>query len=381
MISALFPEALVRLSAQHRVVLVSGTNGKTTTTLLLARALSSGFPVISNSDGANLTSGLLATLAAHARSGPSTAVLEVDEVALVPVLRQVRVELLLLLNLSRDQLDRTSEVTDHIRAWGAALAGAPETQIVANADDALVVLAVLTARPHGEGVVWVGAGKPFRQDTTTCPRCNARWDNTVLAWSCAACGFSRPELSWDLDGDELLYAGERFAVGLRLPGRANTSNAAMATAAACALGIPLADALACMRDVQNVEGRYATATISGHPLRLLLAKNPAGWVEALEQSHHVQGPVIIAINARDADGLDPSWLWDVPFEQLQGRTVIAIGERVTDLAVRLTYANLSHQVAPNLRAAIELLPAGPADIIANYTAFVTARELLSAGAR
>ena len=293
------PDVLVRLSAPHRLVLVSGTNGKTTTTLLLSRALSVLGPVISNSDGANLVSGLVSTLLAEGRRGPAIAVLEVDEVALVSVLDRVEPAVLVLLNLSRDQLDRTSEVRDHVRAWTAAVAGVPGTVVIANADDALVVAAVLGGRPDAHDVVWVRGGKFFRDDVSVCPRCGGLWDADAPDWRCDDCGLARPPATWRLDSNGAARVdGEAFQFDLALPGRANASNALFAAAAARQLTVPVETALKCMVEVHEVEGRYARASVAGRDLRLLLAKNPAGWLEALEQLEDSRRAVVVAINAR-----------------------------------------------------------------------------------
>jgi UDP-N-acetylmuramyl tripeptide synthase len=376
-LDALLPQALTVLSSRHRVVLVSGTNGKTTTTLLISHALADNRSVLSNSDGANLTSGILTTLASAAARRNHVAVFEVDEVALIKVLEQVEAEVLVLLNLSRDQLDRTSEVTEHMRAWRGALMAAPDVVVIANGDDALVVNAVLGARPESASVVWVAAGKPFRADASACPRCNAPWDANALQWACDACGLRRPSCRWELDGAHtLILDGQRIPLQLNLPGRANASNAVIAAAAATTLGVSLDKAVERMREVHDVAGRYARTTLGGRDLRLLLAKNPAGWLEALQQVAEVPGPVLLAVNARDADGLDPSWLWDVPFEALQGRSVVAIGERAADLAVRLKYAHVEHTVAPDVETGLALLPPAPTDILANYTAFTEIRRTL-----
>jgi UDP-N-acetylmuramyl tripeptide synthase len=372
---ALMPEALGVLAARHRLVLVSGTNGKTTTTLLLTRALGARTRVISNSDGANLTSGLVSTLLGHGKE-PAVAVLEVDEVALVQVLAQVRPEVVVLMNLSRDQLDRTSEVRDHLRAWTAAVAGSDGTAIVANADDAHVVAAVRGGRPDGRDVVWVAGGKFFRDDAAVCPGCSAAWDGEALDWHCGGCGLSRPAAAWKLDAQGARVDGKILPLDLKLPGRANASNALMAAAAAHVLGVPAAVALQRMSSVQEVEGRYARTCVEGRELRLLLAKNPAGWIEALEQLEGSGGPVVLSINAQGPDGHDPSWLWDVPLERLRGRLVIATGERAPDLAVRLSYAGVDHAVAKHVRAALALVPQGACDVVANYTAFVAARREL-----
>lgn len=370
----LVPDALSRLAAGYQVVLVSGTNGKTTTTRLLAQAAGRVDAVVSNSDGANLTTGLVSTLM-DAPSRHGIAVLEVDEVALETVLSTVEPQLLVLLNLSRDQLDRTTEVRDHVARWSRALSTTDRVTVVANCDDALVVAAVLAARPDGHGVRWVGAGKHYRGDSRLCPSCDAAWEPDAEHWHCSACGLSRPEPSWALVGDDLVTDGVVRPLRMLLPGRANASNAVMAAAAADLLGAPLDDVLVLMRTVEQVQGRYAVLRVDDHEVLLLLAKNPAGWLEALEQLPPAV-PVVVTVNARAADGVDVSWLWDVPFERLRGRTVVASGERASDVSVRLAYAEVPHHTEAQPRTALAWLPAGRCAVVGNYTAFVAARAAL-----
>ena len=373
------PGALRELARPHRVVLISGTNGKTTTTRLLAASLATAVPVVSNSDGSNLVAGLTTALLQPGLQ-PGTAVLEVDEIALPAAVAQCDPVLVVLLNLSRDQLDRTGEVASHVVRWSAALAGCPTTAVMANADDPLVVAAVLAARPAADLVTWVAAGQPWRRDFTVCPRCRQAWHPAPVEWACEACGLRRPEPTWALQGRDVVGPdGRSEPLGLALPGRANAANAVVALAAAAALGVPTEPALARMRLVVDVEGRYQVRHVGEHQVRLLLAKNPAGWLEALDEVGQSDRPVVIAINARTADGTDPSWLWDVPLAGLAGRLVVASGERAADLAVRLHYAEVSHTVIPDLGQALASLPPGPCDLLANYTAFVRAlRELTPA---
>jgi UDP-N-acetylmuramyl tripeptide synthase len=154
-------------------------------------------------------------------------------------------------------------------------------------------------------------------------------------------------------------------------------NASMALAAAAAMGADPAPAAAALSDVDDVAGRYRTAHVGATEVRLLLAKNPAGWVEALDMLAPAPQPVIVSINARIADGHDPSWLWDVPFERLGGRFVVATGQRRLDLAVRLRYAEVEHVVATSLAEAVQACDAPHVDVAANYTAFQEHLEELS----
>jgi UDP-N-acetylmuramyl tripeptide synthase len=135
------------------------------------------------------------------------------------------------------------------------------------------------------------------------------------------------------------------------------------------MGIDPDVAVAALASVEDVAGRYRRATLGDTRVRLLMAKNPAGWQEAIDMLAEPPRPVVAAINARIADGRDPSWLWDVPFEALAGRRVVAIGERRHDLAVRLHYAEVDHEVADDLPRALALLGSAEVDYIGNYTAF------------
>jgi lipid II isoglutaminyl synthase (glutamine-hydrolysing) len=381
---AIDPHALERLSAGRQVSLVSGTNGKTTTTKLLASALAAGDGgnVVTNLLGANLPTGLAAALASGSPGAP--AVLEVDEAWLASVAARVRPSLLLLLNLSRDQLDRNNEVRHVAQRWREACRQfLPGAVVVANADDPLVAWAAGAA----ERVTWVGAGLRWKSDASGCPRCGgpvifseatgeaaAPPEGPGPGWQCTSCGFARPALDvWLEDGasgaSAVLSTGARFAVRLQLPGRCNHANAVVALAGALSLGRDPASALGAMATVNDVVGRYSTVEVNGTRARLLLAKNPAGWAEVFDMLLPPPSPVVVAINARTADGHDPSWLWDVPFELLRGRRVVATGERGLDLAVRLHYAEVDHVRVASPREAVQAAGAPEVDVVANYTAF------------
>jgi len=366
------PGLLRRLAVDRPVALVSGTNGKTTTTRLLAAAVGATGPVATSTAGANLPPGLAVALAIAPPGAP--AVLEVDEAYLPVVAEATHPRVVALLNLSRDQLDRVGEVRMMAGRWRRALGGL-ETTVVANADDPLVAWAAGSAPK----VIWVGAGLLWRSDAVGCPSCDGRivFDGDGPGWSCA-CGFGRPQPDVRLTGDELLLAdGRRIGLGLALPGRANRANGAIAAVAAGVLGVDVGDAVRAMAGVDDVEGRYAVAHHDGTRARLLLAKNPAGWTELLDLIDGESTPVVVGINARIADGHDPSWLWDVGFERLAGRLVVATGERRRDLAVRLRYAGVAHLTVGNQLDALTASGAPSVEYVGNYTAFQDLRRLLS----
>jgi UDP-N-acetylmuramyl tripeptide synthase len=175
--------------------------------------------------------------------------------------------------------------------------------------------------------------------------------------------------------------GRRHELSLALPGRFNRANALLAAVAAEACGIDAMLALDAMASVQEVAGRFTVRSFGAVQARLMLAKNPAGWDELLDLVAGSPGPLVVSINARVADGADPSWLWDVPFERLAGRTVVATGDRYRDLSVRLQYAEVAHTSEPSpVGAVASAASGGPdvlVDVIGNYTAF---HDLLGAPA-
>jgi len=253
---------------------------------------------------------------------------------------------------------------------------------------------VAWAASAGRHVTWVATGQRWRSDATTCGACGGRvqWEPVVAAggsagpsapsWACTTCGFSRPQPQVSLVGEELELAdGRRLPVRLQLPGWCNLANAAMATAGAAVLGVHPEAALEAMAAVGTVAGRYQVVDVDGVKVRLLLAKNPAGWAETLDLVRPAPLPMVIGINARVADGRDPSWLWDVPFERLAGRLVVATGDRGRDLAVRLRYAGVDHRFLAGYGEAVRIAGSVEVDLAANYTSFQDARRALLAHPR
>ena len=371
-ILAVDPGALSGLSKGHRIALVSGTNGKTTTTSLLRTALATTGPVVTNLLGANLPAGVAGALAGGPAGAP--AALEVDEAWLGRVAAATDPVAVALLNLSRDQLDRNNEVRRLASTWRTSFQGSG-AKLVANADDPLVVWGAGLA----SHVSWVGAGLPWTDDAAGCPACGGRISfDPAGAWACGSCDFARPDLDAWLEGQDLVSSdGSRTPLPSALPGRANRANAAMAIVVSEAFGIARSAAASAMASVSDVVGRYSTVRVGGTEARLLLAKNPAGWLEVFDVLRPAPMPVVVAINARIADGRDPSWLWDVPFERLAGRVVYASGERSRDLAVRLHYAGVDHVHEPDPVAAIRSAQASSIDVVGNYTSFQDIRARLS----
>ena len=365
---AVAPWAARELSCGRESVLVSGTNGKTTTTAFLTAMLRTVGPVTSNEDGANTPAGIVHALAQ--RPATPRVVLETDEAWVPWTLQETGAGTIVLLNLSRDQLHRHHEVAALSATWATALEDAEH--VVANIDDPAVVHAANSAARQ----TWVAAGSSWTGDLLTCPRCGRECQVEGIDWWCT-CGLRRPEPEWWLDGDSMAGHGMRLRLDVALPGRASRSNAAMAMAAAIELSVPPETAARALPEIRSVGGRFQVFEHDGRHLRLLLAKNPAGWAEALELVSGSLSPLVLAFNSAGVDGRDPSWLYDVPFAKVGDRPLVVTGTRATDMEVRLEMEELSDvSRAPSVLAALELLPQGDVDVVANYTAFQDARREL-----
>ena len=348
------PDLLALLAAGRRVVLVTGTNGKTTTTRLITAALGTlGQDVATNAFGANMEAGLAAALG-QAPDAP-IAVLEVDEKYLPAVLAATRAKVVALLNLSRDQMDRAAEIWLVARRWREALAAA--TQITS------------------------AAGQRWHEDSWCCPRCGSHLSRDDLGWRCGECEFARPPARWVLDGTSVIDSrGRVHDLALTLPGQANRANAVIALAVAEEFHVDAVQALPRLREVTSVAGRYTQVERNGRQVRLLLAKNPAGWLEAFDVLDQPPVPVLLSVNAQEPDGKDTSWLWDVDYRVLRGRPVFAAGERRLDLAVRLEADQVPFELAESVDDAVDRVDGGRLDVIANYTAFQQIRVALGRAA-
>ena len=364
------PTLFRRLLAGKRLGVVSGTNGKTTTTHLLTAALRASVAdprdVVTNTDGANLREGVVSALSTRPKA--PIAALEVDEQVVADVIRHGRPEVLIMLNFSRDQLDRHHEINALGRKWRQALveAGDEGPTVVANVNDPLVAWSAQPARK----VIWVDLGTDWSQDSALCPNCGSVLVHDEAGrWDCPGCELGEQVPDYRVDGDHVVMPdGERLRLDLQVPGRFNKGNAVCALAAAVEMGVYAPVAIKGMRTVQAPAGRFAIGSYGDTKARLVLAKNPAGWAESLLVMQ--SDPVILAIDSLIADGTDVSWLWDVDYEQLAGRRVIATGPRSADLAVRLSYAEVEHEVIPDVADALKGPFDGTVDVLATYSVFL-----------
>jgi UDP-N-acetylmuramyl tripeptide synthase len=361
------PDLLARLSAGRAIALVSATNGKSTTSTLLAAAVETLGRTAFNTTGSNMETGLVTALA-NDRTAPY-AVLEVDEAYLGPLAAATRPRVATLMNLSTDYLERGVRATRLARHWRETLAAAaaPLT-VVANADDPLVTWAAQAATD----VVWVAGAMWYRDVTELCRTCLVHLDRDGDRWWCARCGWARPEPAWSWDGELVRGPGGLVrSMGLELPGRAARSNALFALASAVAMGADPSAAADAIARVPGADGRYRPFRVGDHVVRLLLSKNPASWTEVVAYLEGAPGPTVFVIDSRGVGGKDCALIWEAPIEGLAGRPVVASGSRARDLALRLEVAGAIPTVVDDAVEAVRSLPPGEVTVAANYPAFLS----------
>jgi UDP-N-acetylmuramyl tripeptide synthase len=415
----LAPDAISRLGAQLQggSVIVSATNGKTTTAGMLAAALrAAGRVPVHNRAGSNMPWGVAtALLEQRGEEG----LFEVDEAWLPRIAAELEPRLIVLGNLFRDQLDRYGELEHLADEWAelvAALAG--RTGFALNADDPLIAdLGRDRDLARRAGVTYFGIDDPSQAlpelqhafDAKHCRRCGApyAYERAFVGhlghYSCPRCHADRPQADVaatrvDLEGMRGSRVTVRAPEGetelrLPLPGLYNVYNALAALTAALRLGIPLERAASALGEMEAVFGRVETIEVDGKAVSILLIKNPAGANEVLRTlllEAHTNGDrrgldLWIALNDRIADGRDVSWVWDADFELLAGqvRHVACAGTRAAEMAVRLKYAGLPPEAITVEEAIGRSLDRAVAEAdgslfaLPTYTALLELRNLLA----
>ncbi len=340
---AVDPSALSKLAANRDIVLVSGTNGKTTTTANLAKILADGTDesVSTSEFGANMTAGIASVL--MQQPAHRLVVLECDELYLPAMYDALKPKVIVLLNLSRDQLHRTGEVRKIANLWQNTFTG-DDVTLVIDRDDPFLEFA---ANQAGH-VLRVSFGGRRHPDAATCPQCANLLDWTTGDYACN-CGL----------GSTLA----QVRADHRLNGPAR--NTVLAIEAARLMGAIVPVELASDLTAQAPD-RIAKYDVSGVSVPTRLAKNPESWRGAL--AGITASNVILSVNARGIDGLDTSWLWDVDYSPLKGKTVICTGQRRLDAAYRLSVQGIAVEVAQDFAHAVEIA-GSDVEAIASYTAF------------
>jgi len=335
-ILSLYPNSIRLLSAEKSTVLVSGTNGKTSTTKSLSHIISSLGKVASNTTGSNLNWGVANALMNRA----PYAVLEVDELHLPNVIAETNPKVVLLLNLTRDQLHRMHEVKRVADRWHVAFTKATDTIFVIDVDDPFLNYATQSS----SHVITVSFGDHRHPDGSVCPSCG-KYMNWIGAIYDCSCG---------LNNKTAHHVFPNGAAGYR--------NAILANVAGEIMGAKPIDI-----DEKALE-RTITKQIDGSTATIRLTKNPASWTEALRGVD--SDNVVLILNARQVDGLDTSWLWDVSYASLKGKKVVVCGERGMDMAYRLHIEGIENTLVSTFEDAMSKFPAGSnVSVLAAYTAF------------
>ena len=330
------PEATSVLARKKIAILVSGTNGKTSTTHFLTKIVSQLGDVSTNSSGSNLNWGIANALSYAA----PYAVLEVDELHLSNTISAVKPKAVVLLNLSRDQLHRSHEVKRIADRWADAISSVKECTFVIDVDDPYLNFATR----NSTSVVRVSFGGRRHLDGAVCPACGKylNWDGGIYNCSCGLNNKNTDRTFQD--------------------GPSSYRNAILANVAGEIIGAP-------PLDIEfEAPDRVITKEISGSSAIIRLAKNPASWIEALQSVN--SNNVVLMVNAREVDGFDTSWLWDISFVSLQRKKVIVCGERGLDLSYRLHIEGVENTLVKSFEEAIEVFPVGSnISALASYTAF------------
>ena len=404
----LHPQILTLLTQQIKYgsIIIAGTNGKTTTSLLLRDILErDGRTVVHNEAGANLVNGLITTLLERTsltgRLKADFGILEVDENVIPIVLPQIKPKYIITLNLFRDQLDRYGEIDNITRKWGEAIAKLPsDTTLIVNGDDpALAYLGQQAATGSNPiQVKYFGLSQPelyldeipHAVDSTYCPACGTalNYRGVYLShqgdYDCPNCSFTKSGLSIDS------RAWPQVLIGVY-----NKYNTLAAVTTMESIGVSRPVILDTISNFKAAFGRSEEIMYDGKKVRILLTKNPASMNETIRAVNQVKleggGSVsLMVLNDRIADGADVSWIWDVDTEKYvqSGGTIVISGDRVFDMALRLEYSKtdpsrdakliVKEDLTRAIDTAIKLTPPNEIlHIIPTYTAMLDVREILT----
>ncbi len=408
------PNLLGYLAKDVTVILVTGTNGKTTTSRMIEQGLAdSGISFFANKSGANLLSGVTAEFAMHStlsgRCKYPYALIETDEAAFKAISTYVRAAAVVVTNVFRDQLDRYGEVTHTLENIRIGLSHCPDAVVCLNADDSLTASLAFSMENR---VVFYGVDGPIYasrveelSDAPYCIRCKHEYEYDYVTYGhmggyrCPNCGYARPApevsvrrvYSTDETGSRVQIAedGAEYDAFVNLPGGYNIYNACAAMACGRALGLDAATFAGSLAAFSCGFGRMEKFEVGKTSLRMILIKNPAGCNQVLNFLTNTKEPSVfaVALNDRAQDGRDVSWIWDVDFEkvaQMGDRLarLLVSGVRAGDMALRFKYAGVPPEKLAVIEDYDELLKTcaaqdKPVYIMPTYTAMLGLRDRLS----
>lgn len=409
------PNIIAELSDNLRfgVIIITGTNGKTTTAKMLAAILQeSGLEVIYNFAGSNLSRGIASTLIFNSNlRGTKTrgdiAIFEVDEATMPEITTKVEPRVVLVTNLFRDQLDRYGELDKTAEIIGNSIKNLTNTTVVLNADDPLVA----NLSTYNPNVAYFGMSHETKStqskgaiDSKNCLACGAnlnfltRYFGHLGIYECQKCGFTRPDPTYTLENSKLAVdKSEGYFVGpdirtklkINIPGLYNLYNALAAAAVAHVLHVPYGEISRALESVSAAFGRMEKITVGNKNILILLVKNPTGFTQGIETLTYDKKPknLLLALNDNFADGTDVSWIWDAEIELLRDfmHAAVVSGIRGEDLLLRLKHAEfeikkirMEKNISKALELALKVTPDGETlYILPTYTAMLEIRRILA----
>lgn len=408
-----FLKEIIKKNPQLKIILIAGTNGKTTTAKLIQTILEKNNKrVFQNASGANLLNGIASSMLLRSNIlcnvNYDFAVFEVDENSLSLVVNELTPDFLIILNLYRDQLDRYGEIDTIAKKWHYVISKLPEsTTMILNADDPQIAFLGHSLRhpERGEGsypkVFYFGLDdKKLHQssyqhavDSTYCPNCRNKLNYATVyfshlgEWSCKKCGYKRPK--FDIS----------TSPNYPLSGVYNRYNTHAAILFSSIIGIDLKTVNSALQNFSPAFGRQEIIKVDGKKVQLFLSKNPTSFNQSLRTIIEQKAParnasasvadgkiLLIVLNDRIPDGRDVSWIWDVDFEEIKDfrRSIHVAGDRVYDMALRLKYAGLlrsNDQIHTNIVWAIkqslsQLKKDETLYILPTYSAMLNVRKVL-----
>ena len=411
---AIDSHVLGKLAKGVTTIIVTGTNGKTTTSRMIERSLEeSGYRFFANKSGANMLSGITAEFAMHSGLGGKNkypyALIECDEAAFKTVSKYVDAKCVVVTNVFRDQLDRYGEVTHTLNSILTGIKNSPNAVVCINADDSLSV-SMKDEIPNK--VVFYGVETEIYKnrveevsDAPYCIKCKTEYVYDYVTYGhlggfrCPNCGYHRPQTEVSVekvlestpDSSTILLNlnGSEYQATINLPGGYNIYNATATAAAGYVLGIKNETIIDALSSFECGFGRMEKFTVNGTDIRMILIKNPAGCNQVLNFLSNNTTPslFVVALNDRFADGTDISWIWDVDFEKLNQISdklteIWVTGRRADDMAMRFKYAGIPVNKIKVMKDYEQLIDAAtkqqaPVYMMPTYTAMLDIREIFS----
>ncbi|MBN2558443.1 MAG: DUF1727 domain-containing protein [Clostridia bacterium] len=409
-------DLLSYLSKDVRTILITGTNGKTTTARIISEILrKSGKTYFENKSGANLISGITAAFALNSTSfgkiKSEFAVIECDEAAFKTVGKHINASIVVVTNLFRDQLDRYGEITHALNSIIDGIRSSPNAALILNSDDSLSysIKGLVPNRTYLFGINSppYGLDADFISDAPYCIKCKSRYEYDFRTYAhlggfrCPGCGYRREspdysadEISLGSSFSEALFSlkGDSIRAKVAIPGAYNIYNALAAAAAAGELGLRPELIIDGISTFRSGFGRMEVLDLEGISIHMILVKNPAGLNQVINflANDPVRKILVMILNDRHADGTDISWIWDANFEKISAAAdifprIILSGTRAVELLLRFKYAGLDTAAIKTTGSYQDVISEAmgqnterlPVYILPTYTAMFDFRKALS----